>query len=166
MYASTVHAFQGKAVDYRLYIDSRRMFERQHWYTAISRARRLEQLFYVDVPQPPPGGDYANTVIYMIRSPKTTWVYIGHTTVGVKKRLRGHQRDFANPNLKKRCSSGEVLKHGDARVEVLEAYPCANKAAAEARERYWIDRTPECVNKQAPGASGEGPKKKKKKTSA
>ena len=28
------------------------------------------------------------------------------------------QRDFANPKLKERCSSGEVLKHGDARIEV------------------------------------------------
>jgi hypothetical protein len=160
VYASTVHAFQGKAVDYKLYMDSRRMFELQHWYTAVSRARRLEQLFYVDAPTAPPQGDYANTVIYIIRSPNTTWVYIGHTTVGAEKRFRGHQRDFANTTLKKRCSSGEVLKHGDARVEVLEAYPCANKAAAEARERYWIDRTPECVNKQAPGA---GAKKKAKR---
>ena len=84
VYASTVHAFQGKAVDHKLFIDSRRMFERQHWYTAVSRARRLEQLFYVDVPPPPPEGNYANTVIYVIRSPHTTWVYVGHTKLRPK----------------------------------------------------------------------------------
>ena len=36
------------------------------------------------------------------------------------------------------------------------------EASAEARERYWIDRTPECVNKQAPGTS-QGAKKKAKR---
>ena len=79
-YASTVHAFQGKDVQHKLFIDTRRMFEQQHWYTAVSRAQYLDQLILVDVPPPPPSEVYAKTIIYRIKSRNTEKEYIGHTT--------------------------------------------------------------------------------------
>mmetsp|Transcript_32935 Transcript_32935/g.86530 ORF Transcript_32935/g.86530 Transcript_32935/m.86530 type:complete len:320 (-) Transcript_32935:113-1072(-) len=48
-YASTIHGFQGRDVlsPDRLFIDSRRMFCREHWYVAVSRPEYLSQLFLV-----------------------------------------------------------------------------------------------------------------------
>ena len=83
----------------------------------------------------------------------TPLVYIGHGTTTTEKRMQGHEREFADKSRTKRCSSYEVLKHGDATIELLEMFPCASLAEAKARERYWIERTPQCVNKTMPGRS-------------
>jgi hypothetical protein len=32
----------------------------------------------------------------------------------------------------------------------LEKYPCKSKGELEARERYWLEDTENCVNKQIP----------------
>ena len=150
-YASSVHAYQGMTSKAVTFIDDRRMFEVQHWYTALSRAEYLHNVFIVHVPLPSPKEEYANTVIYSIRSPKTDLVYIGHTTKTVDQRLKGHLSEFADKTRTKRCSSFEVIKHGDATIMLLEEYPCGSATEAKARERFWIERTPHCVNKNLPG---------------
>ena len=48
-----------------------------------------------------------------------------------------------------------MLKHGAAQMAVIEKYSCASLEEAKARERYWIERTPHCVNKTTPGRSRE-----------
>mgnify|MGYP003673725770 CR=1 FL=1 len=155
-YASSVHAYQGKTSKHKTYIDNRRMFEVQHWYTAFSRAEYLSNVFLVDVASPPPDPiKFGKTFIYRISSPNTPLVYIGHATTTLERRLRGHKHEFADASRKKRCTSFEVLTHGEARIELIERYPCASLQEAKARERFWIERTPRCVNKNIPGRTRE-----------
>ena len=154
-YASTVHGFQGNACKHTLFIDTQRMWEPTHWYTAFSRAEYLAKVFLVHVPPPPPAQVYANAFFYCIWSPNTPLVYIGHGTTTPEKRMKGHEREFADTKRRKRCSSHEVLQHGAAQMTVLEKFPCASLSEAKARERYWIERTPNCVNKTTPGRSRE-----------
>ena len=154
-YASSVHAYQGKTSKYKTFIDNRRMFEVQHWYTAFSRAEYLHNVFIVNVPPPPPTDVYAQTFIYRIWSPHTPLVYIGHGTTTIEKRMQGHRREFADKTRTKRCKSAEVLAHGDAQIALIEQYPCASLQAAKARERFWIERTPQCVNQNIPGRTSE-----------
>ena len=78
-YASTVHGIQGNACKHTLFIDTRRMWEPTHWYTAFSR-QYLANVFLVHVPPPPPDQVYANAFFYRIWSPNTPLVYIGHAT--------------------------------------------------------------------------------------
>jgi hypothetical protein len=44
----TTHSIQGETAEYNLYIDSSTMFDSRMFYTAISRARRLDQIFLFD----------------------------------------------------------------------------------------------------------------------
>ena len=48
-YAFTIHSVQGETISppNRLYIDVRRMWAREHLYTAISRARSLKQIIFI-----------------------------------------------------------------------------------------------------------------------
>ncbi len=145
-HAFTIHSIQGETAEDQLFIDARRMFEVQHWYTALSRAQYLEQIFIVDAPQPRPTGLHVQTKIYRIVSDESSACYIGHTTQSLDERFGAHCSEFKNPNKRKRCSSGEVLKCKRARIELIEEWPCASLQEAKAREAHWIERTVGCVN--------------------
>jgi hypothetical protein len=43
----TTHSIQGETAEHKLFIDTERMFEARMYYTAISRARKLEQIFLI-----------------------------------------------------------------------------------------------------------------------
>jgi len=43
----TTHSIQGETAEHKLFIDSERMFDSRMYYTAISRARKLEQIFLI-----------------------------------------------------------------------------------------------------------------------
>jgi hypothetical protein len=45
----TTHSIQGETAEHRLFIDSSTMFDSRMFYTAISRARRLDQIYLFDV---------------------------------------------------------------------------------------------------------------------
>ena len=47
-HAFTAHKIQGETAEHNLFIDVKNMFEPQHLYTMISRARRLEQIYLVE----------------------------------------------------------------------------------------------------------------------
>ena len=145
-YASTVHDYQGRDTDKPIYIDTRFMFAREHPYTAVSRARSIEQL-YLDVGTPePPSSQYQRTKIYRIWSPNTDLVYVGYTThEDLQRYFKGHFKD-------RKRTSRYVLDAGDARIELIEAWPCATQAEAEAREQHWIANTPNAVNVLKPKA--------------
>ena len=151
-YATTAHSYQGMACKTVLYIDSRHMFEPQHWYTCISRAEYIRNLFVVEVSLEPPAEQYARTLMYRIVSPHTHLVYVGHTTDTLEKRMARHRRDFDNrQTLKKKCSSVKVFEHGEARIQLLEKWPCASLSQAKIRERHWIQKVAHCVNMTMPG---------------
>lgn len=46
-HAFTAHKIQGETAEHKLFIDLNRLFEPQHLYTMISRARRLKQIYLV-----------------------------------------------------------------------------------------------------------------------
>lgn len=43
----TTHSIQGETAEHKLFIDSEKMFEARMYYTAISRARKLEQIYLI-----------------------------------------------------------------------------------------------------------------------
>lgn len=47
-HAFSIHSIQGETAEHKLFIDLRKMFEPQMLYTAISRARTLEQIYFIN----------------------------------------------------------------------------------------------------------------------
>lgn len=142
--AHTVHLCQGETCTEELFVDTRKLFEPQHLYTAISRGRLLSKIWLVSEPsdaeEDRTNPAYKHTKIYIIVTKEGKLCYIGHTVKELKQRLRGHLLDS-------KCMSRIVLGFGDAEIRLLEEYPCATRRDAVERERYWISRTPNCVNK-------------------
>jgi len=96
--------------------------------------------------------DYANGKIYTIRSYLTDNIYIGSTTQSLTKRLSKHKADYKGFIAGKypTVTSFEIIKFGDAYIELLEECPCYNKNQLCKREGEFI-REHECVNKCIPG---------------
>ena len=147
-HAFTVHSVQGETAKDVLFIDARHMFETQHWYTSIGRAQTIEQVYIINPPLPHPEGAYTHAKMYKILNQEGL-CYIGHTTGTLQARFMQHKAAHKNGDLKKRCSSAAVFESGTARIQLIEIWPCASKREAEAREAFWIAKTP-CVNKVMP----------------
>ena len=138
-HAFTAHSTIGETAPGKVFIDRRRMWETEHWETIVGRARRAEDIIIIDIPEIP-SEKYSKNINYIISSEKGKISYIGSTTTGIETRKRGHESD-------KRCMSRKVMKYDDWKMEMIEEFPCASKKEAEARELYWIQKTPNCVNK-------------------
>jgi len=133
-HAFTIHSIQGETAKHLLFVDARRMFEMQHWYTALSRGQYIDQIFIIDAPLPVPTEEFQKTKIYKIVSDGTASCYIGHTTKTLDERFEGHQREYKDTKKRKRCSSSEILKCKNARIELIEDWPCSSLKEAKARE--------------------------------
>ena len=98
--------------------------------------------------------DYKNGKIYQIWSPNTDKVYIGSTTQPLHKRFYEHKSKVTKPDHYR--ASCEVIKAGDAKIELIEEYPCENKMELERREGQ-ISRTTQnvCYNKYHAGQTIE-----------
>ena len=98
--------------------------------------------------------DYKNGKIYQILSPNTDKVYIGSTTQPLHKRFYEHKSKVTKPDHYR--ASCEVIKAGDAKIELIEEYPCENKMELERREGQ-ISRTTQnvCYNKYHAGQTIE-----------
>ena len=83
--------------------------------------------------------------IYRIVDNTNGNIYIGKTKQTLKERLSAHKSH-------KNCSSREILKNGDYRMELIE------ETEDPTRERYWILNT-DCINKQIPGRNRKEYKK-------
>ena len=70
--------------------------------------------------------------IYKIVDNTNDNVYIGITTQTLKERLKGHKHKIT-------CSSREIIKNGDYRIELIE------QTDDKTRERYHIQNT-NCIN--------------------
>jgi len=82
----------------------------------------------------------------MIWSPNTGKVYIGSTTQPLYKRWWEHKSRAAN----RRTTANDIIDLGDAKIELIEEYPCASKNELDRREGQIIrERT--CVNMVIPG---------------
>ena len=87
--------------------------------------------------------NFQNGKIYAIRSHQTDKIYIGSTTQTLAVRFGGHKK-------KMDCSSIQILEFGDAYIELLEEFPCANKMQLNRREGELI-RLHNCLNKRIEG---------------
>ena len=80
-------------------------------------------------------------------------VYRGHTTQPLHKRLSEHHKKYKvwlKDNTKAYYSSYEVLKHGNARIELVRVIHCNNVMEAKRAEGLFIREAP-CVNKYIAG---------------
>ena len=159
-HAFTIHSIQGETAKHLLFVDARRMFEMQHWYTALSRGQYIDQIFIIDAPLPDPTEEFQKTKIYKIVSDGTASCYIGHTTKTLDERFEGHQREYKDTKKRKRCSSSEIIKCKNAKIELIEDWPCGSLQEAKAREAHWIATTVGCVNKNLPNQSRKGYKER------
>jgi len=93
--------------------------------------------------------DYSKGKIYKIWSPSCEGVYIGGTCVSLKARMRGHRYSATHEHYK--CRSKDLLLSGDAVIELIEDYPCADIKELSAREGYYQRITENCVNRKIEG---------------
>jgi hypothetical protein len=103
--------------------------------------------------------------IYKITSPKTDKVYIGSTTKTIEQRLRKHKTNYnsyLNGTMPKNITSYEIIKHGDAIVELLEEKEFKDKKEMFERERFYIESHDNAANKQIPIRTKEELKEQKK----
>ena len=91
--------------------------------------------------------NYQNSKIYKIESLKGNVVYYGSTTQKyLSARFRNHRYEFKT----NKCGlSKQVLEYDDAKIILVELYPCNSKDELIKRESYYI-RNNECVNKVIP----------------
>jgi hypothetical protein len=96
--------------------------------------------------------DFSKGKIYKIVSPShPELVYYGSTIGKLNTRLYKHKLH--------ECSSKLITCYNDAKIELIENWPCENRQELEKRERYYID-TFECVNINVPGRTQAERKKK------
>lgn len=85
--------------------------------------------------------------IYKVVSPSTESCYIGSTNLKyLSMRFARHRSDAENGATR----YNDLFDYKDARIELVEDYPCSSREALLFRERYWIENTPNVVNKQNP----------------
>src|SRR5690348_2273684 len=94
--------------------------------------------------------DYKLGKIYKIISNQTDKIYIGSTTEKyLSQRQVSHTRaykSFLNGKDHFRASY-DILKFPDAKIILIETFPCNNKYELIAREQYWIEQFKDtCVN--------------------
>jgi hypothetical protein len=90
---------------------------------------------------------YINGKIYALVSESAQVVYYGSTIQRLSQRKGEHVRDYKNYlyNDGWKCSSFDVLKHEDAKIILIEEFPCETKLELEQREGYW-QRNNNCTN--------------------
>jgi hypothetical protein len=90
--------------------------------------------------------------IYKITSPQTDTVYIGSTTQTLQKRLSKHKSDYKQYQNGKvnYISSYEILKYGDAKIELIDENKYETMTELQYKEREYIELHKNAVNKQKP----------------
>ena len=92
---------------------------------------------------------YQHAKIYVIRSYQTDDLYIGSTCNMLSKRLSCHKSKYKLYLNRKHhyVTAFDIIKYGDAYIELLESYPCKNNEELLAREGYWIRKNEKSINK-------------------
>ena len=84
--------------------------------------------------------NYSEGKIYKIVSEKTSSIYVGSTTQALKERFRVHKKNLDS-------SSRELLDFDDAKIVLIEDYPCESGDELRIREEYYRELNKEvCVN--------------------
>ena len=93
--------------------------------------------------------NYQRGKIYKIISQETEKIYIGSTSLKYLSERFAHHRCTFNNQLIHKISSAEILKFNDAKIILIETFPCNSKDELHSREQFWIDHSDYkhlCVN--------------------
>ena len=95
--------------------------------------------------------NYKNGKIYSIRSYQTDDIYIGSTTRPLSERMADHRKKYKQFLQGKNgyLTSFDIIKRGDAYIELIQAIPCNNVNELTKFEGNYI-RHMNCVNKCIP----------------
>ena len=82
---------------------------------------------------------YINGKIYALVSESAQVVYYGSTIQRLSQRKGEHTRDYKKYlyNDGWKCASFDVLKHEDAKIILIEEFPCKSRLELEQREGHW-----------------------------
>lgn len=110
----------------------------------IDRDKHLKRPRKIPYRKKPQHPKYKQAKIYVITNPKNKKIYIGSTTISLKKRLQCHQVDSHNP-AKRKAFFYEQLRHlgiepKDCKIKLLEEFPCRNRRQMFEREKYWVTK--------------------------
>jgi hypothetical protein len=109
--------------------------------------------------------DYSKGKIYAIKSYQTDDIYIGSTCQPLRKRLHDHKIQYKRYLYKKNVdnyTSFEILKYGDAYIELIQEIPCVSRMELCKYEGQYI-RTMKCVNNRVAGRTSYEYSKEKRK---
>jgi len=99
--------------------------------------------------------DFSKSKIYIIRSPSTEKVYVGSTCSTLTVRFSEHKSGWKrwvkkvekNKDYTSYNSSFDIIRYGDAFIELLEEYPCVDNTELRKRECVFISSTNHAVNR-------------------
>ena len=95
--------------------------------------------------------NYKKGKIYSIRSYQTDDIYIGSTTRPLSERMADHRRKYKyflqGKTKSSYYTSFEIIKRGDAYIELIEEIPCNNVNELTKFEGNYI-RNMDCINKR------------------
>ena len=142
----TTHSIQGETASHKLYIDSSKMFDSRMFYTALSRAKSLEQIYILQGESVNFKYEYAK--IYKIVS--ASGIYIGSTVQPLEKRFIEHKKAFEEYNKKggKYLTSFMLLGDSNITITKIENFRCNDIKDLWKRESEVIQTYgKKCVNK-------------------
>jgi hypothetical protein len=61
-----------------------------------------------------------------------------------------YKRHINSGSTKQGCSSYQIIANDDYSITLLQDFPCDNSYDLHVRERYYIENTPQCINKYIP----------------
>ena len=98
--------------------------------------------------------EYNNGKIYKIINNIDDIVYIGSTTQTLKRRYSSHKCSYLSymRGIHKYYTAFSIFDKGinNCKIELIENFPCDNRAELEYREKYYIKQF-NCINKNIPG---------------
>lgn len=77
--------------------------------------------------------NYQNGKIYKIVSAQTDKIYVGSTTKKYLSSRMAEHRSLSKKTEKKQCTSNRITQYSDAKIVLLESYPCNSKDELLAR---------------------------------
>lgn len=82
---------------------------------------------------------YINGKIYALVSESAGLIYYGSTIQRLSQRKGEHIRDYKNHLNRNgwKCSSFDILKQEDAKIILIEEFPCSSRLELEQREGHW-----------------------------
>jgi hypothetical protein len=139
-----VHSIQGETAHSKLFIDSSKMFCSKMFYTAVSRAKKIEQIQIIIRQEQKYKYEFAS--VYKIVS--KSGVYIGSTIKPIEKRFSEHRCSYEQykKGNGKYMTSFKLLDDDKVKIEKIENFKCNDLKDLWEREKEIIQST-ECVNK-------------------